>query len=274
MAGLEQPDYGKVLFKGEKVDGPADQLVPGHSSIAYLSQHFELPKFVTVEKCLYDPYQIAESEAITIYKACQIDHLLKSDTRQLSGGEKQRVALAKLLMRSPEILLLDEPFSNLDLHHKTTIKKVIGDVEKVLKTTVMLVSHDPLDVLSWAETVLVMKSGKILQQDTPQNIYNNPIDEYIAGLFGTYNLIDPSVWGIDENNHIPKINGKIIIRPESFVISKDNHSLISGKVLNIRYLGGYEEVLIKTLKDQIVVKSAVGLYKEGDKVFVKLIVNY
>ena len=109
-------------------------------------------------------------EAATLFEICQVDHLLKRRTDQLSGGEKQRIALCMLLVKCPKLLVLDEPFSNLDPIHKTVLKTVIEDIGKRLQITCMLTSHDPHDTLSWADEILVMKNGKIIQQGTPRGI--------------------------------------------------------------------------------------------------------
>ena len=107
IGGLEQPSSGKVLFEGVPVDGPDMKLIPGHKDIIYLSQYSELPNFISVEQHLDNSYHLNEAEAQAINEACKITHLLQKDTRELSGGEKQRVSFAKALTETPKVLLLD-----------------------------------------------------------------------------------------------------------------------------------------------------------------------
>lgn len=191
IAGLIQPDAGNLLFEGKKVSGPDDQLVPGHPGIAYLSQHFELQKSLRVEQVLTYANATTDRLSSRLFAVCQIDHLLTRRTDQLSGGEKQRVAICRLLISSPRLLLLDEPFSHLDMVHKNTLKDVIRDIGEKLRITCIMVSHDPLDTLSWAGKILVMKNGRIIQVGQPAVIYHKPVNVYVGGLFGKYNLIDP-----------------------------------------------------------------------------------
>jgi ABC-type sugar transport system ATPase subunit len=190
IAGLEQPASGRVLFEGKKVIGPLDQLIPGHPGIAYLSQHFELRNNYRVEELLEYANRLSETEAQELFVVCRISHLLKRKVEQLSGGEKQRIALARLLVGSPKLLLLDEPFSNLDPGHKRMLKSVLTDIGERLQITWILTSHDPMDTLSWADEILVMQNGQLIQTGSPLEIYHNPANEYIAGLLGSYNFFD------------------------------------------------------------------------------------
>lgn len=190
IGGLEQPSGGVLKFEEQSIKGPLEQLIPGHKGIAYLSQHFELRNNYRIEEILSYSDQLPEGIASQIYKVCEIEHLLKRKTDQLSGGERQRVALARLLITSPRLLLLDEPFSNLDRGHKQIIKNVIREVSEELGITCILVSHDSVDLLSWADRILVLENGRLIQDADPKTIYFNPVNEYCGALFGDYNLID------------------------------------------------------------------------------------
>jgi len=271
IAGLIQPDAGEILFQQERVVGPYEKLLPGHPAIAYLSQYFELRNNYRVEEELESKNLLTDEEASTLYDVCRIKHLLKRKTDQLSGGEKQRIALAKLLSTSPKLLLLDEPFSNLDAVHKSIIKSVIHDIGEKLSITCILVSHDALDILSWADTILVMKDGKIIQQDVAEQVYKQPVNEYCAGLFGDYNLIDinhtkafASIPGI-------QLNGKqLLLRPEHFSIATADGSMVTGTVKKSLFWGGYFTYDVLVNQQLIRVKTNQRLNNKGDIVYLSL----
>jgi len=230
IAGLAQAEKGTVSFEGQRVLGPLEKLIPGHPGIAYLSQQFELPQHLRIEQVLEYANELPEEEAQALFRVCQIDHLMKRKTHQLSGGERQRIALAKLLIASPRLLLLDEPFSNLDMIHKEVLKSVIRDIGQRLDITCMLVSHDPLDTLSWADEILVLRNGLVVQQGPPMQVYQAPVDEYVAGLFGKYNLID----------------GRIV-RPEQIGIFLEGQpGAVKGRVETVSFWGSFFEATVLT----------------------------
>lgn len=271
IAGWIQPEEGKVTFEDTLV-APVEKLVPGHPGIAYLSQQFELPNFLRVEQVLEYANQLSEDEATGLYEVCRISHLLKRRTDQLSGGEKQRIAMARLLITSPRLLLLDEPFSNLDMIHKTILKSVIRDIGEKLKISCILVSHDPLDTLSWADELLVMKDGRIVQQGAPQQIYLHPVNEYAGGLLGKYNLITieqaPAFYDLPGVGRSEK---KLFIRPERFKLTTKTAGAIRGEVINVIFFGSYYEVEVMISGTVILVRSMDDGVKRGDIVYVSLL---
>lgn len=271
IAGLIQPDEGQVLLEGKPVEGPQDKLIPGHPGISYLSQHFELPRFLRVEQVLAYSNTLTASEANTIYEVCEIIHLMKRKTDQLSGGERQRIALAKLLIASPRLLLLDEPFTNLDMIHKNTLKAVIRNIGKELKITCMLISHDAVDTLSWADQIIVMRNGQLVQKGTPEKIYHQPADEYVAGLFGKYSVIDISRSPEFSRSIKAASKGKrLFIRPEYFTITKRSKTSIAGKVDKISFCGSYYELEVSTQANVITVTTPTCSLKKGDAVYLTL----
>lgn len=271
IAGLIQPHSGKVYFNGKAVTGPHDQLIPGHPGIAYLSQHFELPQFLRVEQILNYANKLSAAAANALYDLCRISHLLKRRTDQLSGGERQRIALARLLLASPKLLLLDEPFSNLDIQHKNTLKAVVQGVGEQLKISLILISHDPQDTLSWADEILVLHQGQIIQKGSPRQIYQNPVNTYTAALFGSYNLLPAeTAKALMPLAHIIPDKKSILIRPEDFYLTTAEKKAIPGKVNQVKYYGSYYETEV-LIKDTIVtVKTHANNLQTGDSVYLAL----
>jgi ABC-type sugar transport system ATPase subunit len=235
IAGLTQPTSGEVLFEGERVKGPREKLLPGHPSIAYLSQHFELRNNYRVEEILQMANKLSANDAALVYEVCRISPFLQRWTDELSGGERQRIAFARTLVSSPKLLLLDEPFSNLDTIHKNILKEVIHDIGHQLKLNCILVSHDPIDLLSWADEIIVLQNGGIVQKGTPEEMYRQPLNEYVAGLFGRYNPVTPSLAEV-----FPMIGDKRFTRPEDFKIIELGG--VRGEVKNSRFMGAFYEV--------------------------------
>ena len=258
ISGFVQPQTGKVVFDGQVVPGPLEKLVPGHPSIAYLSQYFELQKFLRVEQILDYASHLESREASRIFDLCQVTEFLKRRTDELSGGEKQRIGLARLLVGKPKLLLLDEPFSNLDPIHKLTLKNVLDDVSKHFEITSILVSHDPLDTLPWADEVLVLRRGEVIQHATPVDVYSKPIDEYTAGLFGDYTLLTPALatkFGLRL--------GTGVIRPEAFYISSNG---VDGMVKDVNYFGAFAHVIIDLSGVPLIMHARASEFRPGDAV--------
>lgn len=267
VGGMGQADSGTVMFEGKRVKGALEVLIPGHPGTAYLSQHFELRNNYRVEEILSYANKLTDKEAGEIYDICKISHLLKRKTDQLSGGEKQRIAMARLLISSPRLFLLDEPYSNLDMIHKSILKNVISDMGERLGITCMLISHDPQDILPWADEILVMKDGEIVQQGSPQQIYNQPVNEYVAGLFGKYNLITPGNSAILEGLPGITLNGKnIFVRPEDFKIVRTKKDAVSGKVRELNFYGSYLEAEVELGNGLLTVKTTDTRLKKGASV--------
>ena len=259
VAGLKQPQSGEIIFKGKKVLGPDWQLIPGEKGIAYLSQHFELRNNYRMEELLQYANELSQDEANDLYKICRIDHLMKRNSYELSGGEKQRIALAKLIISKPKLLILDEPYSNLDLIHRNILKAVVYDVCKRFSITCIMTSHEPADVLPWADKILVIQEGKIVQSGTASEVYNNPANEYVAALLGNYNLLSPTLtekFGLKNN----------ICRLEDFEFTKAKG--VQGKIISTKFMGSYFEVAIKIEEEIILLSTNICNVKIGSIVMV------
>ena len=269
IAGLEQPNEGTVFFKNERVLGANEKLIPGHPKIAYLSQHYELRNNYRIEEILSYNNLIEDEAAISIYKLCEIDHLYKRWSDELSGGEKQRVALASLLTQEPEVLLLDEPFSNLDIIHKRKLLSLLKNIQAKTGVSFITVSHDVQDILSWSDEIIILQKGKIVQSGTPDNLYHQPVNEYCAALLGYYQLLSTFHQTFLEMPEIkPADAGKsLFIRPGYFKITNNKANAFNGIIKNIEFFGNYYliEVLIDNMS--IMISSATISNSIGEDVF-------
>lgn len=253
MAGLVQPSSGNIYLNNKRIPGPDEVLLPGHDAIAYLSQHFELRNNYRVHELLEMANKMEDEEAQRIYAICKIDHLLKRKVNQISGGERQRIALAKLLVGRPKILLLDEPFTNLDLFNNRIINGVIRGISAEMELTCVLVSHDPAEILSWADELVVMHQGAMVFQGSPKQAYYKPSSEYIAGLLGEYNHIQLEHQSIRQCWDIPDAATSFFIRPEQIEISTDPSLGIPGTVVGVNFLGITHRIIVQTSEMNMVV---------------------
>jgi ABC-type sugar transport system ATPase subunit len=264
IAGLIQPDAGEVLFEGLRVKGPREKLLAGNPHIQYLSQNFELRNNYRVEELLQMANKLSDNDASLIYEVCRIEHLLNRWSDEVSGGERQRIAFAKTLVTFPKLLLLDEPFSNLDAIHRGILKSVIDDIGERLNITCVLVSHDPADLLSWADQIIILDKGKVIQKADPEEAYNNPVNEYAAALFGKYNVISGELI-----QRFPSLANQVrrFIRPGEFIISLDPNAGIKGTIKTAAFMGSYYEAEIDISSHTITVNTPLNL-TEGDTVYI------
>ena len=267
ISGHAQPDSGTILFNGTRVRGPEEKLLAGHREIGYLSQEHDLLHNYKVEDLVWFQNKLTDEESTKLFEICRITGLMKRRTDQLSGGEKQRIALSMLLTKSPKMLILDEPFSNLDPIHTEILKAVLEDITGRLQITCLLTSHDPNDTLSWADEIIVMKEGKIIQKGTPEKIYHQPLNEYVAGMFGRYNLLTPEqalLFGIEAN-------GKdVVIRPEDFFISTTSENGVKGIVEKMSFWGSFYELEVKVSELRIIVRIEKNKWKVGEELRMKI----
>jgi iron(III) transport system ATP-binding protein len=270
IAGLVQPDQGMIYFNDKHVLGPDFKLIPGHPDIAYLSQHFELRNSYRVEELLSYANKLSDKMANAIFEVCMISHLVKRKTNQLSGGERQRIAIASLLIGSPKLLILDEPYSNLDLIHKNILKNVIREIGESLQITCLMVSHDPSDILSWADEIILMKSGKIVQHGVPEKVYRYPANAYAAGLLGNYYTLSSTL--SDAFRKISDVHetGKgIFVRPEYFKIVSENDG-IKAFVKEKFFMAGFYELEIVIADTILTIRTMQKHPKKGDQIFIAL----
>ena len=272
IAGILQPDEGVIFFDGKKVNGPNDQLIPGQAGIAYLSQHFELRNNYWVHEILSYANELPPEKAAQLYRICRIEQLLERRTDQLSGGEKQRIALTRLLIGAPRLLLLDEPFSNLDAAHKLTIKSILSTISAELDITCLMVSHDAMDLLPWAKSILVLEEGRIIQADRPEVIYNQPVNEYCASLFGPVNLLGQAEAAQLEPAIDLPAGKKLLVRPEQLVIVRDGPA-ITAIIREVAFMGSFYMLSVESATQSLKVKTEYPKFSTGDQVKLSMAVT-
>ncbi len=193
--GLYDLDKGQLFWNDIEVLGPKYNLIPGMDFMKYLAQDFDLMPFITVAenvgKYLSNFYPEKKNERIAeLLEIVEMTEYANVKAKNLSGGQMQRVALARVLALEPEVLLLDEPFSHIDNFRKNSLRRKLFGYLKEKKITTLFATHDSSDVLSFADDVLVLKDGLLMEKGNPKNIYENPKNKYIASLFGDVNEIE------------------------------------------------------------------------------------
>ena len=229
IAGLVPATSGRIILDGRDIS----EVSTRDRDIAMVFQNYALYENMTVFGNIAFPLKIRKEEkekiiekVTGISKILKIGDLLDRRPKTLSGGEKQRVAMGRALVRSPKLFLMDEPLSNLDARLKTELREEIKRIQRELRTTTIYVTHDQEEAMSIADTIIVMDGGRIRQTGTPTEIYENPVDPLVAGFFGQPAM---NIW---------REPGRILgIRPEDVIISDCEEDGVLGTVLRRRPLG-------------------------------------
>ncbi len=211
IAGLETPSAGELLIGGEVVN----DLPPRARKIAMVFQSYALYPHMSVFKNIAFPLKAQGVDRAAIPRKVEwaaslfgIGHLLHRKPRQLSGGERQRVALARALVREPAVFLLDEPLSNLDAQLRASARDELQQFQRRIGTTTIYVTHDQVEAMGLGDRIAVMKSGKVRQIGTPQEIYGEPADTFVAAFLGSppMNLVErpDSILGFRPEHFLPK----------------------------------------------------------------------
>lgn len=257
MAGLLDPDQGAVLLDGQAIEGPEKRLVPGYEEIRLVHQDFQLKfKMTVAENIRYEllayikEYQQERIELLLdLFK---IKHLRDTDVSQLSGGERQRVAIARGLAHEPDVLLMDEPFSNLDLGTKSGLLSEIKHLARETNTAILLITHDTRDALEVGDWISVINKGKLIRNGAPQEIYTNPQLEAVANLFGSFNVIEKSNF---KKFGIKSKADKVGVWPESIIVVEEG---LEAKLINSIFMGHYWKLEVRISGQMFTVYSSEG----------------
>ena len=184
LAALKAPTNGKVMLDGENLDIFSSHLIKGHPAIKLVAQDFELfPNLTVAENISYSirnytvDYQVAR--LFELLKICQLEKVKDRLPKQISGGEKQRTAIAKAIADEPKVLLLDEPFSQLDSIHKASLKLILQRLIEIENIACVFVTHDLIDAISLANKIGFMKDGRLIEVIQTENLIENTKNEYV-----------------------------------------------------------------------------------------------
>ena len=266
--GTLAPNSGELTFNGEHIPGPHEKLIPGHDSMKMLSQDFNLNLYARVYENIEsmlsnENVQEKKQKSLEIMELLGIGPLADKRIVELSGGEQQRVALAKAIITEPEVLLLDEPFSQLDAVLKTQFRADLRRLSNDLGITIIMVSHDPVDGLTLADKMFILKDGMLIESGEPAEVYNRPSHIYTARLLGNAFFLpsdEAKLMGIRSKS------STVMIYPE-WVQLRNSWTSKQYEIEEIFFRGFYEDLLLERKGIEIhAVNTRPGMYKRGQKV--------
>ncbi len=255
IAGLDNFNSGRIYFDNKIISKPHYSVPTENRNIGLVFQESNLFPHLNVFKNVSfgskkKKYKDIQKETFEILKKIGLPHYANVYPHQLSGGQKQLVAIARSLLTKPKLIMMDEPFANLDERLKNKIRDITLHLLQKTFTTALIITHDPDDAMFMGDFIAVMNNGKILQFDTPTNIYNKPNSPFVARFFGETLSIKSKVDNKKAKTIFGPINvtnsksGKeieIIFRSETFNITKNkskNHTnKIKSKIIAVKYIG-------------------------------------
>jgi len=274
LYGLIQPDSGEVFFKEERVLKREEKLQHAHEAMRMVTQNSrEMDMHATVWESVRSGLKNSElgldteKQKITdSLNMLDIFQLKDQPFGKLSGGEKQRVTIAKALISKPEVILLDEPFNQVDATYREGLQHDIRYIVKNWGVTIVLVSHDPAEILSMADELIVLKEGEIVENGRPDELYNSPKLLYTAQILASVNQLTPDQ---AKKLGIKTTRGTVIIYAEHVKVGKGFGT--KWTVKQVLFKGLYEELIIQY--DKVTLRAtnlAKGKYPKGSKVSVSI----
>ena len=254
IAGLERENSGTISLENNDIT----KLSTRERNVGIVFQSYALFPNMTGEENITFGLKNKKLESNKIkeilnetVKLVQLEGIAKKYPSEMSGGQMQRIALARAIAMEPNILLLDEPLSALDAKVRSKLRYEIKELQKKLKITTIMVTHDQEEALSMGDRIVVMNSGKIEQIGTPEEIYNNPLNSFVADFIGTTNIM--------------KLHGKeIMVRPEDLTLLKSEESNLTTnyRVKNIEFRGNIYRVTLKDKNNLILVDVVAKEFKK------------
>ena len=262
LGGFLEADEGKVIFDGEEISQkpPYERelytVFQKYALFPHLSVYENIAFGLKIKKMSKD---VIEQKVMKMLKLIGLEGYENKNTTLLSGGQQQRVAIARALVNEPKVLLLDEPLAALDLKLRKEMQYELKRIQQEVGITFIFVTHDQEEALTMSDTIVVMKNGEIQQVGTPQEIYNEPANRYVANFIGESNILTGTMledykvrfdditfdcvdFGFRENEKVD-----VIIRPEDIDIVDVKDGKMTGEVLSVLFKGVHYEIIVETV---------------------------
>jgi len=245
--GLLDWQSGEIIFNGTRLLGPKGNLVPGESEMKLVAQNFDLMPYATVAENVgkfISNINLAQKKAtvmelLEVVGLQEFAHVLP---KYLSGGQQQRVAIARALSVLPKLLILDEPFSNLDFPRKIELRERLFRYVKQHRISLIISTHELQDIMPWLDQIVILKEGRLIQNDSPEETYKHPYNTYVAKLFGEVNIFN------DEEKTEFQLS-KFSYYPKDIKISDNG---IEGELLESRFAGNHYWNKIKVRNKELI----------------------
>lgn len=247
MYGLLDWESGEIIFDGQKLMGPKGNLVPGEADMKFVAQNFDLMPYATVAenvgKFISNINLAQKKETVAeLLEVVGLSEYANVLPKYLSGGQQQRVAIARALSVLPKLLILDEPFSNLDFPRKIELRERLFSYVKQNKISLIISTHELQDIIPWLDQIIVLQSGRLIQNDNPEGTFKSPYNSYVAKLFGEVNIFNETE---AKDFNLKKFS----YYPKEISISENG---IEAEVLESRFAGNFYWNKIKAKNKEII----------------------
>jgi len=277
-SGLDDQDSGEVFIDNKPMEGVS----PSDRNVTFVFQQYSLYPHLSVYDNLAFPLRspkvkadkkTIEEKIQKVSKLLRIDHKLSNKATALSGGEMQRVAIGRALVREPLLYFMDEPLSSLDAKLRSELRIELKRVQTELGATILYVTHDQIEAMTLADRIGVMREGELLQIGTPKEIYEHPVNEYVASKLGSppINLIPIDTLGESDMTY-PEGAKTIGIRTENTSINKTSDSNFQVTIRRVEHLGDQSYLHLTLDSHELIILADPHLpYKEGEQLYIDFI---
>ena len=280
IAGFENADSGEVLFNGEDIS----DLAPNKRQLNTVFQKYALFPHMNVYENIAFGLKIKklakeeiDKKVKEMLKMVSLSGFEKRKIDSLSGGQQQRIAIARALVNEPKVLLLDEPLGALDLKLRKEMQLELKNIQQKLGITFIFVTHDQEEALTMSDTIVVMNNGVIQQQGSPEDIYNEPANAFVADFIGESNILSGIMikdYKVTFRNHdfecvdkgfSPNEAIDVVVRPEDIKITSDDSGVLKGTIKSVIFKGVHYEMIVEENGYEWIVHNTK-YFKEGSKV--------